>query len=341
MSGPIWIDLANSPHVLFFAPLIEELERRGLRTVVTARDFAQTLPLCARLGIEAEVIGRHGGSGLPAKGATLVSRVRDLREFARQASPSAAVSHNSYAQLVAARSLRLPVMTAMDYEYQPANHLAFRCADLVAVPSTFPLDRLWNQGGRHKAWRYTGLKEHIVLAGFEPDPGYLMSAGVETGGRALAVVRPPASMALYHRFENHLFPGLLRHLQRTDSVRPLVLPRTPEQAEQLAKDGFGDLLWSGAALDGRQLVAAADAVLSAGGSMNREAAVLGTPAYSLYAGKLAGVDRALVAQSRLRLVASQSDVDELRIVKKPAAVPPNVSRDLLVEFANRLQRLAG
>ena len=187
------------------------------------------------------------------------------------------MSHNSYSQAVAARSLRLPVMTAMDYEYQPANHLAFRCADLVAVPEAFPLDRLLAQGARPgRTWRYPGLKEHIALAGFTPDPGYLARAGIDAS-RPVVVVRPPADMALYHRFTNPLFPLLLERLASAP-VTTILLARTGAQAADLEAAGFGALLWRGEALDGRQLVAGADAVVSAGGSMNREAAVLGTPA---------------------------------------------------------------
>ena len=79
------------------------------------------------------------------------------------------------------------VMTAMDYECQPASHLAFRCADLVAVPEVFPLDRLLAQGARPgRTWRYPGLKEHIALADFTPDPGSLGRAGIEAlDGRQL------------------------------------------------------------------------------------------------------------------------------------------------------------
>ncbi len=333
---PVWIDLGNSPHVLFFAPVIAELHRRGAATVVTARDFAQTVPLCERFGIEAEVIGRHGGGGLGAKARSLAARVRALRGFAARTRPAVAVGHNSYAQTVAARSLGIPVVTAMDYEFQPASHLAFRCADLVAVPDVFPLDRLRAQGARPaKTWRYRGLKEHIALAGFVAEPDYLATHGVGTD-RPVIVVRPPATMALYHRFENPLFGRLLRRLQGDPGLRVLTLPRTGEQAAALAREGFGELLWRGEPLDGRELVAGADAVVSAGGSMNREAAVLGTPAYSIYAGKLAAVDRALVAAGRLTLLASETDVDGLRLAATPRAGSPAVDGALLNEFVDRL-----
>ena len=252
------------------------------------------------------------------------------------------MSHNSYSQALAGRSLRLPLMTAMDYEYQPhqpANHLAFRCADLVAVPEAFPLDRLLAQGARPgRTWRYPGLKEHIALAGFTPDPGYLARAGIDAS-RPVIVVRPPADMALYHRFANPLFPLLLKRLASAP-VTTILLARTGAQAADLEAAGFGALLWRGEALDGRQLVAGADAVVSAGGSMNREAAVLGTPAWSIYAGKLAAVDRALVAAGRLHLLHDVQDLARIPLRKKPAATPPRISDTLVVQFVDRLLAVA-
>ena len=337
--GPVWIDLGNSPHVLFFRPIIDELHRRGVQTAVTARDFAQTTQLCARFGVDADVIGHHGGASISGKLLGLGQRVRGLRAFAQRTRSCVAVSHNSYSQTVAARSLHLPVMTAMDYEFQPANHLAFRCADLVAVPDMFPLDRLRAQGARPgKTWRYPGLKEHIALAGFQADPGYLAHAGIDVT-RPVVVVRPPADMALYHRFGNPLFPLLLQRLMKED-VTTVLLARTGAQAADLEAAGFGSLLWRGEPLDGRELVAGADAVVSAGGSMNREAAVLGTPAYSIYAGKLAAVDRTLVADGSLCLLQSQDDLVRLPLRKKAVAEPPRIGDALLVQFVDRLQEVA-
>lgn len=341
-TGPVWIDLANSPHVLFFQPVIAELHRRGVPTVISARDFAQTVELSRLLGLDVQVVGEHGGAGLVGKAGNLAGRVRALRTFARKYSPSVAVSHNSYAQAVAARTLGIPTVTAMDYEFQPANHLAFRCAGLVVVPEVFPLDMLRAQGARSgKVWRYPGLKEEIALAGFQPDPGYLQSAGIDDS-LPVVVVRPPADMALYHRFENPLFSRLLEHLEaqrREERVTVILLPRTPGQVASLADEGFGALLWKDKPLDGRQLISGADAVVSAGGSMNREAAVLGTPAYSIYAGKLAAVDRALVAEGRLTLLRSAADIAALVFAKKPAAAPPRLGDELLRQFVDRVLAL--
>jgi predicted glycosyltransferase len=341
--GPVWVDLANSPHVLFFQPVIAELHQRGVETVVSARDFAQTVALCGLMCIDMQVIGEHGGSGLVGKAGNLAGRVRALRAFAKTKSPSVAVSHNSYAQAVAGRTLGLPVVTAMDYEFQPANHVAFRAATLVVVPDVFPLDVLKLQGaGPGKIWRYPGLKEEIALAGFESDPAYLRSAGIDAS-KPVIVVRPPADMALYHRFGNPLFGGLLARLKQlhgNGQVSVILLARTPGQAASLEKEGFGALLWKDKPLDGRQLIAGADAVISAGGSMNREAAVLGTPAFSIYAGKLAAVDRALVAEGRLTLLRTAGEVDALSVGRKQEKAPPRLGNGLLLEFVDKLLAVA-
>lgn len=337
MRGPVWIELGNSPHVVFFRPVIDELHRRGAQTIVTARDYAETRQLCGQFGIDAEMIGHHGGASLWGKVRALALHARELRAFARhmRPRPCVAVSHNAYSQTVAARSLGVPVMTTMDYEYQPANHLAFRCADLVAVPDLFPLDRLKAQGAKpEKTWRYHGLKEHVALAGFAADQGYLGRVGVDTS-RPVVVVRPPPEAALYHRFENPLYSLLLERLQE-EAITTVLLARTEAQLAGLESAGFGGLVWRGEPLDGRQLVAGADAVVSAGGTMNREAAVLGTPAYSIYAGKLAAVDRALVADGRLALLRSETDIRGMRLTNKPPAAVTPIDDSLLRQFVDKI-----
>jgi uncharacterized protein len=335
-NGPVWIDLANSPHVLFFEPIIAELRRRDVEVVVTARDFAQTLALCDLYGIEHTPVGVHGGAGIAGKLGNLYQRVAQLRGAVADAAPSVAVSHNSYTQVLAASTMRIPSMTAMDYEYQPANHLAFRLADLVALPEALPVDVTRRQGaGDRKTWRYAGIKEDISLAGFRPLPGYLGSVGLDPAA-VTAIVRPPADMALYHRFENTLFASVLERL-RASSTQVVLLPRTPAQAEALAGQGFGDMVWAGPVLDGREVVAAADLVVSAGGTMNREAAALGVPAFSVYAGRPAAVDSWLEASGRLTVVREPADLDAIVVAKRPPGGGQTpAGPGLLSEFVDRL-----
>ncbi|HEY9405186.1 MAG TPA: DUF354 domain-containing protein [Pyrinomonadaceae bacterium] len=321
----IWIDLANSPHVPFFAALGEEFRARGHELELTARDFAQTVELAERAHLAPAVIGGHGGRALKGKAGNLFGRALALRSWARgRPRFDLAVSHNSYSQIIAARALGLRSVTLMDYEHQPANHLAFRLASRVVVPRAFP-DAALKRFGAHarKVRRYDGFKEDVYLAGWQPRAGafenMLETLGMRAG-HALVVVRPPARDALYHRFDNELFDALLAHLCAHTDARIVLLARTGAQREEFEARRWGEnVSIPRAALDGATLIAAADLVVSAGGTMNREAAALGVPAATVYAGEWAAVDEELVRQGRLTRIRTHADIRALRVAKKEAA----------------------
>ncbi len=325
----IWIDLANSPHVPFFRALIPEFVERGHQVEITARDFAQTVELATKAGMMPHVIGGHGGGRLTAKAGNLIGRAAALRKWARDRGFDLAVSHNSYAQISAAAALGIKTVTLMDYEHQPANHLAFRLASRVIVPRAFPGEELRKYGAStRKVRRYEGMKEDVYLADFAPDPNFaeaLRKLGVASED-VLVVARPPAREALYHRFENELFDEILSHLSSRDGVKIILLPRTDVQRADYEGRRLTKVIIPREALDGANLIAAADLIVSAGGTMNREAAAMGVPAASVYAGKWAAIDEELVREGRLQRLASREDIDSLTIAKKKSINPRNATR---------------
>jgi predicted glycosyltransferase len=320
----IWIDLANSPHVPFFRALIPEFVARGHQVEITARDFAQTVELAMNAGMTPHVIGGHGGGSITGKAGNLIGRAGALRKWARDRGFDLALSHNSYAQIAAAAALRVNAVTLMDYEHQPANHLAFRLASRVIVPRAFPATELRRFGASmRKVKRYEGTKEDVYLADFASDPAFaetLRALGVASED-VLIVARPPAREALYHRFENELFDELLSDLSSRQDVKIILLPRSDTQRADYEKRKFANLIMPRAALDGANLIAAADLVVSAGGTMNREAAALGVPAVSIYAGKWAAIDEALVKEGRLQRLSSRDEIESLMVHKKSGAKP--------------------
>jgi len=322
----IWIDLANSPHVPFFRALIPEFVERGHQVEITAREFAQTVELAAKAGMMPHVIGGHGGGRLTAKAGNLIGRAAALRKWARNRGFDLAISHNSYAQISAAAALGIKTVTLMDYEHQPANHLAFRLASRVIVPRAFPAAELRKYGAStRKVRRYEGIKEDVYLAGFTPNPKFaqaLRKLGVASED-VLVVARPPAREALYHRFENELFDELIFHLSSRPEVKIILLPRSEAQRAEYESRNVSNVIMPREALDGANLIAAADLVVSAGGTMNREAATLGVPAASVYAGKWAAIDEGLVREGRLQRVASREEIDSLTIAKKRSIDPRN------------------
>ena len=313
----VWIDLTNSPHVVFFRPILRRLDEAGIESVVTARDFAQTLGLLERFGIAHTVIGRHGGASLRGKGLGLLRRSGALLRFGRGRGLSQAVSHGSNDLAVAARLLRLHSTVLHDYEGAAGMHkINFRLADKVMLPEVIPFESLAALGLDRRRYRsYAGLKEQVALADFAPDAGVLEELHLDPE-RPIVVLRPPATMSLYHRgLENTLFDDVLARLTDGDT-QVVLLPRTPEQAASFA--GARGVVIPARPVDGPSLVWLADAVISAGGTMNREAAVLGVPTWTTFAGELGAVDRWLVEQGRMQVL---ERADDLVIVKRQPQAP--------------------
>jgi predicted glycosyltransferase len=323
----IWIDLANSPHVPFFRALIPELVARGHQVEITARDFAQTVELAMKAGMTPHVIGGHGGGSITGKAGNLVGRAAALRKWGRDRGFDLAISHNSYAHIAAAAALGIKSVTLMDYEHQPANHLAFRLASRVIVPRAFPVTELRKYGASvRKVKRYEGTKEDVYLAGFVPDAAFantLRALGVASED-VLVVARPPAREALYHRFENELFDELLMRLSSRHDVKVILLPRSDAQRAEYETRKL-NVIMPREALDGANLIAAADLIISAGGTMNREAAALGVPAASIYAGKWAAIDEELVKEGRLLRLSSRAEIESLVVRKKQQPKPRNAT----------------
>jgi predicted glycosyltransferase len=334
----VWIDLTNSPHVLVMRPVIDALERDGHEVRVTARDFAQTLGLLRRFQIPHTAIGRHRGERLAAKASGLALRSAALTRWALADAHThggrfdVALGHGSNDVSVAAAALRIPSATMFDYEWAAVqHHVNCRLARAVVVPDAIPPERLDRYGARGKVRTYAGLKEEYYLADFEPDPTILAQLELDAQ-RPVVVVRPPPEVSLYHRFTNDLFARVLERLRDAAAgaggVQPVVLPRTGVQREQLR--AVAPFVVPERAIDAQSLIAHADLVVSAGGTMNREAVALGVPVYTTFEGRLGAVDEQLIAEGRLRKL---RDPAELSLGKRPrdaAGVGTRVRRDARV-----------
>jgi uncharacterized protein len=304
----VWVDFTNSPHVLVLRPVIEQLRRDGHEVEVTARDFAQTLGLCERFGIPYTAIGRHRGSHVAAKARGLFERSFELVRWARGRRFDVAFGHGSNDVTVAAKLLRIPCSTMFDYEWATVQHnINCRLAGAVVVPDVIPPERLYRYGARGKLRPYEGLKEEYYLADFEPDEAVVQELRLDRS-EPIAVVRTPPAVSLYHRFENDLFGQVLEKLRGSQAV---VLPRTDEQRRELQRSG--GFVVPQEAIDAQSLIYYADLVVSAGGTMNREAVALGTPVVTVFEGRLGAVDERLIAEGRLRHLRR---ADEVQLVKR-------------------------
>jgi predicted glycosyltransferase len=320
----VWVDLTNPAHVVVLRPLVELLEAGGHEVTLTARPLSHTTELLDDWAHPYTAIGQHGGAGRVGKALAAGSRTAQAFTFARGKRFDYGLAHGSTDLPPVGRLLRIPNTTMFDYEWARLQHeLNCRLATRVLVPDAIPAERLAPYGARPpKLVRYPGLKEEYYLADFEPDESVLDALGVDRE-RVVAVVRTAPSYALYlGGSENELLPRVLRRLL-DEGAQVVVLARTDEQRQAL-RALAPQLVIPERAVDGRSLAALADLVVSAGGTMIREAAVLGTPVWSIFEGRLGAVDEQLVAEGRVRFL---HDLGELVVEKAPAARERRGRRD--------------
>ncbi len=321
----VWVDFTASAHPLVFRPLVERLEAKGHEVEITARDYAQTLQLIESHGMTATVIGHHGGRSALGKARQMRTRLKALRTWAKPRKFDLALAHGSHELTMTARRLGIPSATTFDYEWAWLQHqLGCRAATRVVVPESIPPDRLAKYTAvPPKLKQYPGLKEEYYLSDFEADESVLPEWSIDPA-RVLVVLRPPPDVSLYHRHSNPLFPQTLEHLGRSEDVHAFVIPRTEEQRDFVKTLELPSVIVPEQAVDAQSLIALADLVVSAGGTMNREAAALGVPVYTTYGGRLGGVDEQLIREGRLRPL---TDPRALELHKRERGPESRIRRD--------------
>jgi predicted glycosyltransferase len=335
----IWIDLDNSPHVPLFAPVIRHYREQGVEVVVTARDHSQTVQLLDLHGFAGTytVIGCHYGGNKLAKAWGLIVRASKLVSFItnRKIRPSLAVSHGSRSMVVAARWLKMPILTMYDYEFTETK-VFNTFSTKVMVPERIP-DEVLNEISLPAAKRikYQGIKEEVYVRRFTPDCDLRdeLLPTTDDENRVLVTLRPPAMTANYHATKSgELLDIVLEFLLRTPEVFTVIVPRTADQAADIARriaetglPGHCRILDN--AVNGLELAVASDLLISGGGTMNREAALLGVPVYSIFAGRQGALDRAMESEGLIIFIRDARDLSKVRLERRDRSKPMPVLTD--------------
>ncbi|HWQ82780.1 MAG TPA: DUF354 domain-containing protein [Ignavibacteria bacterium] len=313
----IWFDLDNSPHVPIFRPILKELRSRGIDFIVTARDYAQTKSLLELWNIEHTMIGVHGGKSKAGKITNLIGRTNQLVKFAKGKKVSAAFSHGSRTQVMAARRFGIPSYVMLDYEYTE-KYIFNLFGTKLLIPDLIPDARLAEAGfNTNKVIRYPGYKENIYLQDFVPERNFRERIGIPAD-KILVVIRPPALLGNYHNSESEkLFTEAIRYFSSNKNTQTLIISRTKEDVglvHDLSNSGNISLLEK--PVDGLQLLFSADITLSGGGTMNRESALLGTSTYSIFTGRKPYLDEHLQSLGKLKFIENSEDLRSICIEKK-------------------------
>jgi hypothetical protein len=328
----IWIDIDNSPHVPFFLPIIDELQKKGFEVELTARDIYQVCQLLDFFNLKCKVIGGHYGKNKIFKVLGNLMRSAQLIPTAAKFHADLALSHGSRAQVLVCKVLGVP--TVMMHDYEHSTKTGFIEADWVFMPDVIPGNTMSSKP--EQVFKYPGLKEDVYVPRFSPDPSILGHLGISED-HIVVTLRPPATEAHYHNPEaEQLFAEALRFLSENPLVRSVVIPRNMKQGDQLRQQ-WADLISSGnmiipaGPLDGLNLIWFSDLMISGGGTMNREAAALGVPVYSVFRGKIGAVDKYLEKNGRLTLIEEIKDVRTKIILERRnrPAQPENTARPAL------------
>jgi len=305
----IWIDLDNSPHVPFFAPIIKELESRGCSIRLTARDAFQVKELVELFHFDCKCIGHHYGKHKLLKLLGVFIRALQLFPFIVRNRPDLAVAHGSRAQLTLATALRIPTVHIGDYEH--ATGWAVIHPSWVLLPEVIPAEGI--REPKDRILKYPGIKEDVYVPAFKPDPAICRQLNLNDDDIVITV-RPPASEAHYHNpLSDELFNATIDFLSRDPRVKTVLLPRDHRQSEAIQATwpelfAAGRMIIPSQVVDGLNLIWFSDAVISGGGTMNREAAALGVPVYSIFRGKTGAVDRYLSENGRLVMIETAEDL---------------------------------
>jgi len=305
----VWIDLDNSPHVPFFRPIIAELEGRGHELLVTARDAYQVRELVRFYGLSCKIVGKHHGKHKVMKALGTFGRAVALARIVRKERPALSVCHGSRGCLLASRLLGIPNLTLTDYEH--AARIPSIRPNWLMVPSVIPAASFKFDSSR--LMTYPGIKEDVYLPQFRPDPELRRRLGISSES-LMILVRPPASEAHYHNPESEsLLAAVLDLLTRRPAINVVLLPRNKRQETDLRsahKENIsaGRIAIPSQVEDGLNLIWNSDLVISGGGTMNREAAAMGVPVYSIFRGTIGAVDRYLAEKDRLVLIQTIEDV---------------------------------
>jgi predicted glycosyltransferase len=328
----VWVDCTAAAHPLVLRPIVERLHQRGHEVEITTREYGQTVGILERLGLEHTVVGSHGGSSTASKGAALAGRSAKLARWARPKRFDLAIAHGSVDLAVVGTLLRIPSAQMQDYEHAGLQRkVAWRAAKRVLVPDAIPVAAMVEAGAAEgKLVRYPGLKEDYYLADFKPDERVIDELGLDPAN-VIVVVRPPPESSAYHA-RNSIYDDFLDRVASEAGVSAVVIPRTDVQREEAgARAARGEpVVVPERAIDAQSLIAHADLVVSAGGTMNREAVALGTPVRTIFTGKMGAVDAKLMADE---LLLPLGDAAEIVLEKRSgtAGVQNPRDADLLVD----------
>ena len=314
----IWIDLTNSPHVNFFDHMIRELQKNH-EVLLTCRPLANTIELLDLSGFFYHVIGKHYGQSSLKKALGFIIRISQLYKFLRKIDIDVAISHSSFYSPVVSKLLGIRCIYLNDNEHAQGNKISFIFANKVMVPEFLGIEKVIKQGAKkEKIIRYPGVKEGVYLWSYNPVPG---NNGGNPKRNKRIFIRPEPWTAQYYKGERNFIDELLISLK--DKYKIILLPRGKVQEEHYRQKKFCDIIIPEKSVSLNEIMSNCNLFIGAGGTMTREAAVLGIPTISIYQDELLDVDNYLIKKGCMIHNKDLDAADVVEYLEKTEKRPPD------------------
>ncbi len=338
----VWIDIENPPQVQYLTPFVDAFTRLGHKVVVTARDHGMALELLRLRGVEVTAIGKQRGAGRVNKMIGTVLRASRLRRHIRQRGGAQMVLCGSRSGAMAARTMGIPTFVIIDYEYVELSSYR-RCGVNILFPEVIGVETFCKRGfPRDHLMPFAGVKEDFSFGGKDLTAHEPQELSAIRPSLYRVLVRPPAEDSHYFQAGSRmLVQDTLRLLAHHGDVQVILAPRRPEQRSLIEADEWiNDPIVLERAISFIDLLGSVDSVVCSGGTMLREAAYLGVPAVSIFAGPIGGVDAHLASIGVVRLVRSPEEIRDVDWTMRRHAGVAARNSGLVDEVARRISSRA-
>jgi predicted glycosyltransferase len=333
----IWIDVDNPPQVQYLVPFVDAFRRRGASVVLTARDYGNALDLLRLRSLTFHAIGKESGRSTVAKVTGVLDRARQLSSLFKQQRRPDVVLSASRSSALAARWMGIPSYVISDYEYVDATFYRLTRSTILYPQVIDPAPFIQSGLRRDRLIPFRGIKEDISLAAMDLQaiPAHRFPEIVDQG-LVRVLFRPPAEKSHYFDPKSlELSFEALGHLAKRPEAVVVFSPRHPWQREHLERFKWrnGPVVLE-APIPFVSLLKGVDLVVCSGGTMLREAAYLGVPAYSIFMSRIGGVDRHLASIGRVHLISSAQELSKIKLGRAPGLAPLVSNPRLLDELAD-------
>jgi hypothetical protein len=261
----IWYDATTGKHVRYGAAIAARLRNLGYDVILTTRKHPDTLELARILNEKFIPVGQYDPTSLCTRLEKSAKRTIMLSRLFKDSVPDLAISHQSVELCRVAFGLNVPIILTADTPHAAAvNKLTIPLANALVASEAIP-KRVFKKYGEPKLFQFKGVDEVAWIKELRISQKFDYE-------KPLIVVRQVEKKAAYAMGKTDITEKIAKKLTSIGNVVFLTRYKKPKRKNLIIPKHF---------VDSASLVTNADLVVSAGGTIAREAALQGIPSIVL------------------------------------------------------------